>query len=267
LDLSGTERGAGGVGGLIALTVKGGVVQFVGYDGNGNVAGLTQGDSGTLSARYQWGPFGEPVKVTGATPTSNPFRFSTKYQDDETRFFYYGYRFYNARTGTWLSRDPKEEKGGLNLYGFVRNNPVASVDPHGESCLNPCGFWKDSGLVPTGVRGGVLCCLGQKYACSWDTSGFSGLAAELFATCIVQHELAHFDDVQDCPLCGDWPVTAPWKIPVDIDLAECNSYIVSLDCLTAAKASAACQAEPLCPGQVQIAIEETWDKLADHNCY
>jgi RHS repeat-associated protein len=37
---------------------------------------------------------------------ANPFRFSTKYQDDETDLFYYGYRYYSASTGRWISRDP-----------------------------------------------------------------------------------------------------------------------------------------------------------------
>jgi hypothetical protein len=31
----------------------------------------------------------------------------------------------------WLSRDPIEEKGGLNLYGFVQNHPMNRVDPRG----------------------------------------------------------------------------------------------------------------------------------------
>jgi RHS repeat-associated protein len=62
----------------------------------------------------------------------NPFRFSTKYQDDETDLLYYGYRYYNASTGRWLSRDPIEEKGGLNLYGFVGNNPISFFDLDGR---------------------------------------------------------------------------------------------------------------------------------------
>jgi len=43
---------------------------------------------------------------------ANPFRFSTKYQNDETDLLYYGYLYYNASTGRWLSRDPIEENGG-----------------------------------------------------------------------------------------------------------------------------------------------------------
>lgn len=31
----------------------------------------------------------------------------------------------------WLSRDPLEEQGGLNLYGFCGNSPTCSYDPHG----------------------------------------------------------------------------------------------------------------------------------------
>jgi RHS repeat-associated protein len=58
------------------------------------------------------GPFGEVIRATGSMAKTNPFRFSTKYQDDETDLLYYGYRYYNASAGRWLSRDPLGEKGG-----------------------------------------------------------------------------------------------------------------------------------------------------------
>ena len=38
---------------------------------------------------------------------------------------------YNPQTGRWLSRDPIEEKGGFNLYGFAGNRPVIRVDKLG----------------------------------------------------------------------------------------------------------------------------------------
>ena len=40
----------------------------------------------------------------------------------------YGYRYYDPETGRWLSRDPIEERGGLNLYEFVGNAPVNDSD-------------------------------------------------------------------------------------------------------------------------------------------
>ena len=70
------------------------------------------------------GPFGEVIRATGPMAKANPFRFSTKYQDDETDLLYYGYRYYNASTGRWLSRDPIEERSGLGLYRFVESQPL-----------------------------------------------------------------------------------------------------------------------------------------------
>jgi integrase/recombinase XerD len=40
----------------------------------------------------------------------------------------YGYRYYDPVTGRWPSRDPIDEEGGLNLYGFVENNGINIVD-------------------------------------------------------------------------------------------------------------------------------------------
>jgi RHS repeat-associated protein len=44
---------------------------------------------------------------------------------------YYGYRWYDPTTGRWPSRDPIEEGGGLNLYGFVGNDGVYRIDVDG----------------------------------------------------------------------------------------------------------------------------------------
>jgi hypothetical protein len=40
----------------------------------------------------------------------------------------YQYRDYDPQTGRWPSRDPIEEDGGINLYGFVGNDGVNWVD-------------------------------------------------------------------------------------------------------------------------------------------
>ena len=92
------------------------------------------------------GPFGEVIRSTGPMAKANPFRFSTKYQDDETDLLYYGYRYYNASTGRWLSEDPINESGfklyagrgrwfypdeEKNLYRFVGNNPNDTYDLYG----------------------------------------------------------------------------------------------------------------------------------------
>jgi RHS repeat-associated protein len=48
---------------------------------------------------------------------------------------YYGYRYYDPVTGRWPSRDPIEERGGVNLYGFVDNSGVNEVDYLGLDTL------------------------------------------------------------------------------------------------------------------------------------
>jgi len=126
-DLSGSIQGAGGVGGLLEVTYKGTQATncFVAFDGNGNVAALADAGSTNILAQYEYGPFGEVLRATGPLAKANPFRFSTKYQDDETDLLYYGYRYYGASTGRWISRDPA---GAVNLYSFARNNGVSGYD-------------------------------------------------------------------------------------------------------------------------------------------
>ncbi len=132
-DLSGSIQGAGGVGGLLFICDQ---PSAIGYsapasDGNGNVMALVSMAGGTNCAAYEYGPFGEVLRTTGPMAKANPFRFSTKYQDDETDLLYYGRRYLNTSTGGWLSRDPMGEQGGANLYGFVRNDPIQFIDPFG----------------------------------------------------------------------------------------------------------------------------------------
>jgi len=133
LDLSGSLQGAGGVGGLLIFkrNTQTLTYHFATYDGNGNVMALVAAADSAVTAQYEYSPFGETLTVTGDQASSNPFRFSSKYTDDETGLLYYGCRYYNPPTGRWLSRDPIGEKGALNLYDFLKNRPVGRFDPLG----------------------------------------------------------------------------------------------------------------------------------------
>lgn len=130
-DISGSRQGAGGVGGLLAEKNSSGVAHFVVYDGNGNVTRFVDGSTGTTSATYEHGPFGEGIRVNGTYAGANPICFSTKYRDSETDLLYYGHRYYNPGSGRWASRDPINERGGVNLYGFVGNAPIRRFDALG----------------------------------------------------------------------------------------------------------------------------------------
>lgn len=128
LDLSGSMQGAGGVGGLLAVADPSNGTNFCCFDGNGNVSVLVSATNASAMAQYEYGPFGEVIRATGPVAKANPFRFSTKYQDDETDLIYYGYRYYSASTGRWLQGDPSGMLGGVPLYASVGNNPISRSD-------------------------------------------------------------------------------------------------------------------------------------------
>jgi uncharacterized protein RhaS with RHS repeats len=54
------------------------------------------------------------------------------------QLIFYGYRYYDPLTGRWPSRDPIEERGGVNLYEFVGNNGLCKVDKLGLSRVRQC---------------------------------------------------------------------------------------------------------------------------------
>jgi RHS repeat-associated protein len=121
-------QGAGGIGGLLSRVDTSGNSHSYLYDGNGNVGQLVDGVDSTIGAHYEYDAFGKIVYQNGPLATTNSFRFSSKYLDEESGLYYYGYRFYDPKLGRWINRDPIEEDGGLNLYGFVENDGINSYD-------------------------------------------------------------------------------------------------------------------------------------------
>jgi RHS repeat-associated protein len=117
----------GGIGGLLNLREGGSDYSYL-YDGKGNVMALIDSTE-SIVASYRYDAFGKLLKETGTF--DQPFRFSTKRYDDQAGLYNFGYRYYNPAISRWMTRDPLGEAGGINLYGFVGNNPVNFVDPWG----------------------------------------------------------------------------------------------------------------------------------------
>jgi RHS repeat-associated protein len=64
------------------------------------------------------------VSRTAKAPLRKPsiFQKSLEINNLGASVAYYGYRYYDPLTGRWINRDPIEEEGGMNLYGFCNNN-------------------------------------------------------------------------------------------------------------------------------------------------
>ena len=140
-DLSGTLEGAGGIGGLLARSEWDGSAwsrhAFYHSDGVGNVTALAvpNGNDIALAGSYRYDPFGRLIGTPTGLAAINTQRYSSKDWHNASGFYYFGYRFYDPATQRWLNRDPIGEEGGVNLYGYVENDPINGIDPLGLSSI------------------------------------------------------------------------------------------------------------------------------------
>lgn len=134
LDLSGTLGGAGGIGGVLARTDANGST-FYHADGEGNVTALIDGQE-DIVARYLYNPFGKLLGQWGSLASVSTMQFSSMPFHANSGLSLYPSRAYDPTLQRWLNEDPIGELGGMNLFGFVGNNPAAFADPHGLSLFN-----------------------------------------------------------------------------------------------------------------------------------
>jgi RHS repeat-associated protein len=268
-DLSGTIQGAGGVGGLLAVTDATEGSFFVCFDGNGNLAALGSVDSRAISATYGYGPFAEPLEALGAL-RKMPIRFSTKYSDAECDLIHYGYRSYDPRIGRWNGRDPAKEvsfAGFLHekrpsavdrgsLYAFLGNAANTRIDFLGAFCIDPCGLAKAMGL-DQGDEGGLICCDGSKYICVWKSSG-SGRGRQII-------EWKHWNQIT-CPTCSPYPTRPPYDPPISGVAAECEAFRTQVACLQNAFDNNECGDDPNCPGDIMKELSAINQKRNELNC-
>jgi len=105
---------------------------------------LTHTDStGNLRGVWDYDPYG---RVSNNLVTSNAvdsdFKFTGHFYHEKSKLHLTLYRAYDADTGRWISRDPIAEAGGINLYGYVANNPVNLWDPLGlDAWYDAAGDW------------------------------------------------------------------------------------------------------------------------------
>ncbi len=118
----------------LAISIVGDNVYFPTVDLTKNVCELVD-FYGNVAATYDYAPFGN---VSAGTPSgtavpANPLQWSSEIYDSELDLVYYNYRHYSPALGRFLSRDPIEERGGLNLYAFCGNNSLKQVDYLGQA--------------------------------------------------------------------------------------------------------------------------------------
>jgi len=85
-------------------------------------------------------PFGEAPNSSGDVTEEH---FTGKERDTESGLDYFGVRYYGSNMGRFMSPDPSglayadlSDPQSLNLYVYVRNNPLINIDPTGLDCVH-----------------------------------------------------------------------------------------------------------------------------------
>ena len=156
---------SGGVRGLLAIISSGGTtsvssVYYPVMNNHGDVTALFDSTGTNIVAKYERDPFGVLLSATGPAANVCPFGFQTKYTDPETGLIYFGHRLYSPTLGRFMPRDPKQEEGGFNLYGYGNGNPL-KID----------GLGLDS-LSMSEPGGGYLQYSGNDYFLPWSVTDY-----------------------------------------------------------------------------------------------
>ncbi len=109
---------------------------YYSQDGLGSVTDLTDLSEDVVDS-FTYDAYGLPSNLS---TVGNPYLYTGREYESEIDMYFYRSRYYNHETGRFITTDPIGFAGGNNLYNYVSNNPINSVDPFGL-------FLRDSDIV------------------------------------------------------------------------------------------------------------------------
>jgi RHS repeat-associated protein len=110
----------------LALERSDGTIRYYKADALGSIVALTD-ENGAVTTSYAYDAYGA-VTVSGSDV--NAFQYTGR-ENDGTGLYYYRARYYSPEMRRFVSEDPIGLVGGLNFYGYVRDNPINWSDPKG----------------------------------------------------------------------------------------------------------------------------------------
>lgn len=99
-------------------------------------ASLKLDESASIISYEEYYPYGSTSFQAGSSASEvkrKRYRYTGKEKDEESGLYYHGARYYACWLGRWTASDPAGMVDGVNLYMYVRGNPVRLHDPSGNA--------------------------------------------------------------------------------------------------------------------------------------
>lgn len=126
------------------------------HNWQGSITALVDANTGQLREGYRYNAFGEEQiysadrKWQSKSLLNNPWRYSSKRVDEDSGLIYFGRRFYDPKTGRWITKDPLGNADGPNSYAYVHNDPINYRDLRG--LLTVPNLWESASFTTEGLR-------------------------------------------------------------------------------------------------------------------
>ncbi|WP_135079062.1 SpvB/TcaC N-terminal domain-containing protein [Terasakiella sp. SH-1] len=156
-------------------------------DNHLNSVSLELDEKAQLISYEEYLPYGGTAIIAGKNEKEvklKDYRYSAKECDNATGLYYYGRRYYAPWQGRWLNPDPAGTVDGLNVFAFVKGNPVGSVDYMGLMENNAfvcfeCGYASFDNLGNTINTRNITYLMGLGTIEAFDNTTNSGLISTL----------------------------------------------------------------------------------------
>jgi RHS repeat-associated protein len=124
-----------------------GIKSYFHRDRQGSIIAKTD-DTGAVTQRNEYGPFGESAALSGIS-----FGYTGQRYDAESGLYFYKTRYYSPVIGRFLQPDTIGYGDGLNMYAYVNNQPMDSVDLLGTGGdEEPRVYTGSAGGSPAGLK-------------------------------------------------------------------------------------------------------------------